>query len=257
MTPPGLGEYCRALETHLCQVNQGHLVRIVGPAFDMVKRWHAEGIPTKIAFRGIDRRAARAARSAAVSASPRRPLRIEFCEADVLDVLDEWRRAIGFALNTLGGPQGESAGQAGESDRAEPSPDADAASGRTPSLPKHLDRVAVRLTSFLASESAAGSALRAAVVATLDAVERLRGTARARGDARRAVLEELDALDGALMAAVLRDAPDGWLDDARHDARAELIGYESRVPVAEFDRLVDRAAQRLLRSRLQLPDLKV
>jgi hypothetical protein len=29
------------------------------------------------------------------------------------------------------------------------------------------------------------------------------------------------------------------------------------VPVAEFDRLVGRAAQRLLRSRLQLPDLKV
>ena len=25
----------------------------------------------------------------------RRPVRVEFCEADVLDVFDEWRRAVG------------------------------------------------------------------------------------------------------------------------------------------------------------------
>ena len=98
MTQPDLGHYCRALETHLCQVNGGHLVRIVGAAFDLVRHWHAQGIPLKIALRGIDRRAARAARVASAS---RRPLRLEFCEADVLDVFDEWRRAIGFALRDV------------------------------------------------------------------------------------------------------------------------------------------------------------
>jgi hypothetical protein len=27
----------------------------------------------------------------------RRPVRVEFCDADVLDVFDEWRRAVGVA----------------------------------------------------------------------------------------------------------------------------------------------------------------
>lgn len=257
MTPPELGEYCRAIETHLCQVNHGHLVRVVGPAFDIVKRWHADGVPLKIAFRGIERRAARADRSARQAISPRRPLRLEFCEADVLDVFGEWRRAIGFALSVLPGQEREP----GEADSGpyltEPDQDDAAHGGRTPSLPKHLERVAMRLSSFLASESAAGPALRARVTSTLEAVERLRGSGRARGDARRAALDELGTLDATLVASLLEDAPAGWLDEARRDARTELSAYESRVPAVEFTRLVDRAAQRLLRSRLQLPDLKL
>ena len=95
MSEPELGQYCRAIETHLCQVNQGHLVRVVGPAFDLVRTWHASAVPLKIVLRGIDRRAARVLR---VASGSRRPLRVEFCEADVMDVFDEWRRAIGFAL---------------------------------------------------------------------------------------------------------------------------------------------------------------
>ena len=30
------GEYCRAVEAHLCRSNGGHLVRIAGPSFDRV-----------------------------------------------------------------------------------------------------------------------------------------------------------------------------------------------------------------------------
>ena len=36
-----IGAFCRAVEAHLCRVNGGHLVRIVGPAFDVAaeRRW--------------------------------------------------------------------------------------------------------------------------------------------------------------------------------------------------------------------------
>ena len=60
----------------------------------------------------------------------RRPVRIEFCEADILDAFDEWRRAVGV---------GSDAGRA--SDGGE-----ERAGGRPrESLATHLDRVVARL----------------------------------------------------------------------------------------------------------------
>ena len=84
-------DYCRDIEARLCRRNQGHLVRIVGPAFDTVRRWAEMGIPLKVAFQGIDRYVERAT----AKGPRRRPVRIEFCEADVLDAFDAWRRAVG------------------------------------------------------------------------------------------------------------------------------------------------------------------
>src|SRR5688572_23605274 len=83
--------YCRQVEAYLCRKNDGHLVRIVGPAFEQVCGWATRGVPLTIAQRGIDRYFDRY-----YARGPRRrPVRIEFCEADVLDVFDEWRRAVG------------------------------------------------------------------------------------------------------------------------------------------------------------------
>ena len=48
-------QYCREIETYLCQKNDGHLIRVVGPSFELVSRWAAEGVPLKVAFSGIDR----------------------------------------------------------------------------------------------------------------------------------------------------------------------------------------------------------
>ena len=42
--------YCREIEAHLCRRNAGHLVRVVGPAFEMVAGWAAKGIPLKVAL---------------------------------------------------------------------------------------------------------------------------------------------------------------------------------------------------------------
>ena len=67
------------------------MIRIVGPAFEQVCAWAARGVPLRVACRGIDRYFERDY----AKGPRRRPVRIEFCEADVLDVFDEWRRAVG------------------------------------------------------------------------------------------------------------------------------------------------------------------
>jgi hypothetical protein len=85
------GEYARQVERYLCQKNRGHLIRVVGPAFEMVCGWATTGVPLKIALRGIDRCCERLE----ARGPRRRPVRIEFCEADVLDAFDDWRRAVG------------------------------------------------------------------------------------------------------------------------------------------------------------------
>src|SRR5438067_4986940 len=87
-----VGEYCREIEAYLCQKNDGHLIRVVGPSFELVSGWAAQGVPLKIAYEGIDRYFERYYRKG----PRRRPVKIDFCEADVLDVFDEWRRAIGL-----------------------------------------------------------------------------------------------------------------------------------------------------------------
>ena len=88
------GANCREIETYLCRRNAGHLIRIVGPAFERVRGWAEVGVPLQVFVRGIDRKLERYR----AAGQTRRPLRIEYCEADVLDVFDEWRRAVGVTL---------------------------------------------------------------------------------------------------------------------------------------------------------------
>ena len=71
-------------------------MRVVGPSFDLVSRWAADGVPLKVAFRGIDRYFERYYKKG----PRRRPVRVDFCEADVRDVFDEWRRAVGITEGT-------------------------------------------------------------------------------------------------------------------------------------------------------------
>ena len=74
--PADLGAYCRAVENYLCRRNDGHLVRVVGPAFDCVAAWAAKGVPLRVAYRGIDRCVDRfAARQNRRRPAPRRPKR--------------------------------------------------------------------------------------------------------------------------------------------------------------------------------------
>ena len=99
-TPPSvgvdIGAFCREVEAHLCRVNGGHLVRIVGPAFELVSGWAKEGMPLRIVLHGVDRTVTRLT----AKGPRRRPVRIEFCEADVRDAYDQWRRAVGVRAAT-------------------------------------------------------------------------------------------------------------------------------------------------------------
>ena len=95
---PEVDSNCRQLGAYLCRKNDGHLIRIVGPAFEQVCGWAARGVPAKVAERGIDRYFERYY----AKGPRRRPVQIQFCEADVFDVFDEWRRAVGVPIREGG-----------------------------------------------------------------------------------------------------------------------------------------------------------
>jgi hypothetical protein len=231
--------YCREIEAHLCRRNAGHLVRVAGPAFEMVAGWAAKGVPLKVALGGIDRAVER--RDA--KGPSRRPLRVEFCEADVLDAFDAWRRAVG--VGTAGGGGLGQAESAGDEPRER--------SG--PSLRAHLDRVVTRLTDCLASGAVAGDLERVidrAVTELGDARAASRGL---RGDARAAFITKLQGVDDDLMAAARAATPPDVLEALGREAGQDLAAFRGRMSPADWARALEAATVKLLRERLKLPDI--
>ena len=244
------GAYCREIESYLCRRNHGHLIRIVGPAFERVRGWAEAGVPLQVVTAGIDRRLARYR-----AAGPRRrPLRIEFCEADVLDAFDEWRRAVGIFTAAAG--EAPDAGEAGEAPDA-----ADDSGQRVPfgrrrlSLPRHVDRILEQVSNRLAREEMP-AALRAALTRLVGDLDGLRPGARgARGAARKAVIERLADVDRTLLASA-REAAGSSLDDLEAAAGAELAPFRSRLEADAYRRAVGATVDRLLRDRLRLPAVR-
>jgi hypothetical protein len=247
------GEYCRAIEAYLCRENGGHLVRIVGPAFQVVAAWHAAGIPFSIVKQGIDRTLAR---DRARPAGPvRRPVRVEFCEADVQEAFATWRRAVGVGM--AGAPDEASAVET--SADAAPAPPAPRA-GRGPSLAMHVDRAMQRLTQALlelgrcAPDEAA--AARAAMEAALATLDRLQGDARgARGEARAILVAALAAADGALASALVAALPPATAAELTRTARAELEPFAGRMAAPDLASAEAAALARLVRERFRAPEL--
>jgi hypothetical protein len=229
-------EYCREIETYLCRKNDGHLIRVVGPSFQLVSRWAAAGVPLKVAFNGIDRYFARYYRKGV----RRRPVRIDFCEADVLDVFDEWRRAVGLP-----------AAVAGTSEHREeietPAPN------RSRSLPLHLQRVVLHLTNARATGILGPSAddLIDRVARELDAVRS--HPAGLRGEARRAVLLKLAALDEQMLDVAKQELPPDDRETLAREANTEVEAFRATMPADALDRARAAAANRLIRERLSLP----
>jgi len=219
-------EYCREVESYLCRKNGGHLIRIVGPAFEQVKGWAEQGIPLKIVFRGIDTTCDRH------QAKPgrRRPLRIEFCEADVLKAFDDWRRTVGTVEPT------------------------DAPASRREPLASHIERAVQRLLAV--RTSGRDDVLARGIASTVASLDELVTNARqARGDARAAIIARLAELDGALMS-IARDRVDALAADAlRKEAEAELAPFLARMTTETRQEAVARAFDRLLRESLTLPTL--
>lgn len=231
---PDVGAYCRAIEAHLCVRSGGHRIRLVGPAFDVARAWHRAGIPLKVVERGIDRRVERAEQRGV-----RRPLRLEYCDGDVQQVFAEWRKAVGPAMSHLDSTTAD-----------EGTPGDDGATTR--SLPRHLDRIATKLTSVVVQW--ADGALRELGTATLAEIGTLRASApKARGDAREAVFARLLAIDDSWNVAVITHAGVDDLARARAEAERDLAQYRERMPRAEFARAVDGLAARGLREALGVP----
>jgi hypothetical protein len=222
-------EYCREIETYLCRKNEGHLVRIVGPAFEKVSGWAAQGVPLAVAFKGIDAYCERYY----AKGPRRRPVRVEFCEADVLELFDDWRRAVG--VSSLEG--------------------AEEAGARKPdSLPSHLDRAIARLTALRAGRAAGAFADR--VDETVRELDRLKASAKqARGEARTAILDRLAALDAALLDVARAELDDARRADLMARAEAELAPFAARMAEDARRAASDAAFTRLLRESAGLPTL--
>ena len=230
-------EYCREIEAHLCRSNEGHLVRISGPAFDKVREWAAMGVPLKVAFQGIDRHIQRVS----ARGPRRRPVRIEFCEADILDAFDAWRRAVGVRTTVASEGEGES------------EVDLEATPRRRQSLSTHIDRVIVRLTAIRTGPSpwSDWDAALDQIVRQLDA---LHPTARhARGPGRDAVVAELAALDARLIEAARATIGEAVAADIAREADGELEPFRRRMTPESYGAARQRCTDRIVRERLALP----
>jgi hypothetical protein len=233
-------DYCREIEAYLCRKNDGHLVRVVGPSFELVSRWHVDGVPLKVAFQGIDRYFERYYRQG----PRRRPVRVDFCDADVRDVFDEWRRAVGLTRGRA--PEGTGPHDLEETDRS---------TARGTSLRAHIERAALRLTNARAT-----GALGADADAILDRLSRELDGARAsahgvRGEARRALIDRLKALDAELLSAARAAVDADMMRAFEREADEELVAFRERMVPDAYGRARAAAVDRLVRERLALPTL--
>jgi hypothetical protein len=238
--------YCRRVEEHLTQVNEGHLVRIVGQGFELVRRWATTGVPLAVVCRGISARAERH-RARRV----KRPLRIEFCEGDVAALYDQWRRAVGVGT---GGGQASLVPAEVADDASAADADIDAPRARRPSLVRHIDRAIERLAR-LGGRLDWPDDLQRAVQTALEALGDARELARARGSDRAVLADRLRAVD----AALIRDARASLDPAAREAVRAEavenLAAYRARMDPAAWETSVDRSIDAVVRERFLLPTI--
>jgi hypothetical protein len=169
----------------------------------------------------VERQQAKAAR--------RRPVRIEFCEGDVLALFDDWRRAVGVVQST---------GEAQTAPRKAP-------------LAAHLERVTARLVGRRTQRS---PRFELEVVRLLSEIDPLAADSRqARGEARAAIVDRLETLDRELIAAAIADLDEASAATLRREAEEELAGLGPRMPGDARARAVDAAFQRLVRESLSLP----
>jgi len=250
-------EYCREIETYLCRKNDGHLIRVVGPSFEIVSRWAEQGVPLKIAYAGIDRYFERYYRKGA----RRRPVKIDFCDADVLDAFDEWRRAIGIVSDSTNPRQPDTPIPAHQSPQPQspqspiPNPQSPSQAPRS-SLPAHLERVLLRFSSARARGTLgdAFDALIDRVSAELDAA---RGQASGlRGAPRHALIERLAAIDADLLRVARGSLDAGAAASFGREADAELAAFRSTMAADAYARAREAAIDRLVRERFGLPAIR-
>ena len=228
--------YCRDIEAYLCRKNDGHLIRITGAAFEQVQGWANQGVPLKIAEAGIDRYFERYYRKG----PRRRPVRIEFCEADVLDAFDDWRRAVGVArvVQDQGGVDVE-----------DPQPSA----RPKRSLASQIESALAKLTVLRGSDQA-GPVLGAALERAVRALDTIAPeAARARGEARDAIVSRVAAINDELTSAAVSALSEKDRRALEAEADVELAPFRARMSEDAFRQSRAQAIQRLVRDRFGLP----
>ncbi len=233
------GAYCRDVESYLCRKNDGHLIRIVGPAFELVSGWASAAIPLSVVTRAVDLAHARY-----YGKGPkRRPLRIEYCEADVRDLFDEWKRAIGVgAVGARTAPA--DADEAADGQRAP----------RRRPLGAHLDRVAARLRAWRGGSRPL--ALDRQVMDVVAELEETREAARtARGEARRRIIDRLAELERCLRAAAHASTDEAVRGRLRESALVDLEPFRDRMAPDLFRRALEASLDRLVTEHAELPRL--
>lgn len=231
--------YCRDLEAYLCRKNDGHLIRITGPSFERVQGWAQQGIPLKVAEAGIDRYFERYYRKG----PRRRPVQIVFCEADVLDAFDDWRRAVGVsrvAADAGGGPEVEEP-------LPEPRP--------RQSLVSQIESALARLT-VLRGSGKAGASMGAALESAVRTLDALRGdAARVRGEARDQLLDRIAAIDDQLLSAAVESLDAATRAGFEQEADQELAPFRARMAEDAYRQSRRAAVRRLVRHHFGLPSL--
>jgi hypothetical protein len=192
-----------------------------------------------VALRGIDRTVDRAN----ARGGRRRPLRIEFCEADVLAVFDDWRRATGLTASRVAEAPGEFSAADAEAD-VRPIP-------RKGPLAAHIQRCVTRLLAPKAAPDTAFDREVERITAELDTLAAEAVTAR--GEARSRIIDRLAALDGELLEAARRRVDPRLVAALQAEADAELAGFAGRMPAEGLARARRLAVDRLTREAFNLP----
>lgn len=228
-------DYCREIEAYLCRRNDGHLIRIVGPSFERVRGWAAQGIPLKVAYQGIDAYFVRYY----AKAGRRRPVQIDFCENDILDAFDAWRRGVGVRLPGAGETQQESQGRR-----------------RKRSLPDHLDRVCEHVTARRAGLTPPPPEFDAVLESITHEAAGFRDLpGPLRGETRERIMARLVELDRLMLDAVRAQSDPATVQALRAEAAGQLLPFRDRMPADTYQRALESAVDRLLREREHLPTI--
>ena len=160
-------------------------------------------------------------------------MQIDFCENDILDAFDAWRRAVGVRL-----PGAEPAEEAARKKR------------RTRSLPEHLDRVCERVTARRAGMTPPAPEFDAALELVTKEAAAFRDMAGPiRGDTRERVAARLVELDRLMLDAARAQMDEAALRSMRAEAAEELSAFRDRMPEETYQRAIESAVDRLVRTR--------
>ncbi len=164
-------------------------------------------------------------------------MQIDFCENDILDAFDAWRRAVGVRLPG-----------------AEPAVEEAQARRRKRSLPEHLDRVCERVTARRAGMTPPPpefDAVLDAITTEAAAFRDLPGPLR--GETRERIMARLEELDRLMLEAARAQADPADVQAMRREASEQLLPFRDRMPAETYQRAIESAVDRLVREREQLP----